>query len=660
MKKNIFIPSIHILVLFIFTLFGCSFEQRTINTSITIPTKAIQRAVNFDNDSEHYLEYTLSGALEKSEKLPITSQQLEEEDISFEINEIPLEQKLNINIEIVEYKSSQDSEELARVVLLRGNTEKILTSENEEIEVKLEVVEIPIIPPTTSEIEFSVTLLGFVETNPDATYYLEYELMANDEAEEITPIMDKIEIDQEQISTENLIPFTVKDVPLDKQILSIVNIKEYLTDEKGTPICNIVYEGDATETFSSENTSISISLLRSNVDINISFSTSDLRSAGNYDSSLVQYLEYTVTTPEDMEDIFGKVEISSELIASFTPVDVEIKDIPVGNSISFVVSITEYPNSEDSEESRELLRGVTRKVFSTNDLNVTLEYEKKYTPPVEPGEPEQPEEPVEPGEPEDLDLVLEDITTNTNFNVGDLILTNNNVIRYNENNNFVQYANFAAQAVAVIFRATEGTNEALGVGVKQTYCNWVKDSSSTGYSTNFGDKLSFTKNGNTYSGFIDGSNSWSFVCEKDDTAETNITEYTVFNFAEKYPQVYYTFNGSNLEDNINEPNYLQSTNFESNWYIPTCAECEDIYQNKAIVNSVLNALNANDANTKTDKYPTFYNPSVHLIYNEWYWTSNVSTSGEAYFFGFGDKQSYSINQVQSADDTFYVLAIRKF
>lgn len=238
------------------------------------------------------------------------------------------------------------------------------------------------------------------------------------------------------------------------------------------------------------------------------------------------------------------------------------------------------------------------------------------------------------------------ITTTYNFAIGDIIFSDNTVLPYEKSIYYdaEKWASVEKQnAIAVIFKASSGTNKALGIGVKQSESTmaWAENAwqnASKGYSTKIDNLIctpsntSETTTSNTYaenvtfSGTTSGKNSWQEICNKcDDTQDS--TKYISFYFVNNYGT-----------DSLN----LQNTqDFAKDWYMPTVAEIVEVYKNKTIINSIFLSLEQEEL-------------------KEYFWTSSQSEfsggTSQAWLFTMsnGNYQTYT------KSDKNYICVIREF
>ena len=135
-------------------------------------------------------------------------------------------------------------------------------------------------------------------------------------------------------------------------------------------------------------------------------------------------------------------------------------------------------------------------------------------------------------------------------------------------------------AFAVIASAPYGGAEGKAVGLQKSAGTlmWAP-SGTTGYSTNFTEiqatPSDHSSSGYTFSGDIDGSDNWEYICSIDpEGTKDAANNYPAFNFALTY--------GTQAG--------LTGTEYENGWYVPSVAELYDVYINKEVVQTSLNAV----------------------------------------------------------------------
>lgn len=161
------------------------------------------------------------------------------------------------------------------------------------------------------------------------------------------------------------------------------------------------------------------------------------------------------------------------------------------------------------------------------------------------------------------------------FVVGDVLLTDGTRIKA-EN---VQYGLPSGKnAFAVIVSAPYGgvTGKAIGLQ-KGSSLKWAP-SGTKGYNTNFKEIQVYNRysanSGYTFEGDLDGSDNWEYICSIDpEGTQDAATNYPIFNFANTY--------GTTAG--------LTGTDYETGWYVPSVAEVYEVYKNKVVTQTSLDA-----------------------------------------------------------------------
>ena len=164
------------------------------------------------------------------------------------------------------------------------------------------------------------------------------------------------------------------------------------------------------------------------------------------------------------------------------------------------------------------------------------------------------------------------------FSVGDILFTDGTRIKA-ENVQCGVPDSQLDKAFAVITFAPYGGGVGKAVGLQRSSddLKWAPKGT-TGYSTNFTKiqsiRRGYSSSGYTFSGDIDGSDNWEYICSIDpEGTKDAATNYPVFNFALTY--------GTQAG--------LTGTEYENGWYVPSLAELYDVYTNKEVVQTSLNA-----------------------------------------------------------------------
>ena len=163
------------------------------------------------------------------------------------------------------------------------------------------------------------------------------------------------------------------------------------------------------------------------------------------------------------------------------------------------------------------------------------------------------------------------------YSVGDILFTDGTRIKA-ENVQCGVPDSQLSKAFAVITSVSYGGGVGKAVGLQKSSSTlmWAPENT-TGYSTNF-TGIQATHSGYTiltFSGDIDGSDNWEYICSIDpEGTKDPATNYPAFNFALTY--------GTQAG--------LTETEYENGWYVPSVAELYDVYTNKEVVQTSLNAV----------------------------------------------------------------------
>lgn len=173
-------------------------------------------------------------------------------------------------------------------------------------------------------------------------------------------------------------------------------------------------------------------------------------------------------------------------------------------------------------------------------------------------------------------ITLPEIEAETNFNVGDVILKDGTLIRYEDVES--QKDNIKDKAVAVIFRAKTETAPALGVGLQQTECAWcTTDASAYNVDIQATRCMQDSTNPSSFDGLEDGG--WAIDNIVDYLKNNGYAEDLSSSLQNNYPAFYYasSYGTSNAF----------TGDYQSGWYLPTVAELYELYVSKTMVNAVL-------------------------------------------------------------------------
>ena len=198
--------------------------------------------------------------------------------------------------------------------------------------------------------------------------------------------------------------------------------------------------------------------------------------------------------------------------------------------------------------------------------------------------------------------------------VGDFVLKDGTILSKDETPE-------SGTVAAVIVRAATDDKPALGVGIvhNQNGLVWcTKDAA--GYSINI-----TALQGDTTSGYMDGSDGWKILKEACSDAASNPENYPAWNYSLTYAKT----NGL-------------TGDLETGWYLPTVAELYTIYNNKTAVDTSLSNAGGSQFGTSWYYWSCCQYPS-----------ENESASALALSHGIRVRHSKSI-------DFYYVCSVRAF
>lgn len=209
------------------------------------------------------------------------------------------------------------------------------------------------------------------------------------------------------------------------------------------------------------------------------------------------------------------------------------------------------------------------------------------------------------------------------YNVGDIILKDGKKISVGDVDSYLFDATKAIGVVALI-NIVDGVPKPKIIGLGTSYAKWAPEET-TGYTTDFtgihvdcGGSKDF---GYAFSGDLDGSDNWDYICMIDSEGTQNAeTNYPIFYLANIYGSV--------------EPLGLTGTDYETGWYIPSIAELYTVYKNKEIIQRSLSAAGG-------------------FLSEGYYWSSSQSSKYDVYYCNF--KNGYVGSQSKNYDDYVFVL-----
>ncbi|WP_252722498.1 DUF4959 domain-containing protein [Treponema medium] len=158
--------------------------------------------------------------------------------------------------------------------------------------------------------------------------------------------------------------------------------------------------------------------------------------------------------------------------------------------------------------------------------------------------------------------------------------------------------------VAIICRV-DRYGAALGIALHRSPSGlkWAKDGS-TGYNTMFKGIICTPQGSNasteTFTGDIDGSDNWDYICGIDPEGTVNAAEnYPAFHWVNQYNAAY--------------ADKLGGTNFA--WYMPSLAELCGVYRNREVINESLAKIHGLESSYADSSFG-----------NSWYWSSSLFAS----------------------------------
>ncbi len=226
----------------------------------------------------------------------------------------------------------------------------------------------------------------------------------------------------------------------------------------------------------------------------------------------------------------------------------------------------------------------------------------------------------------------------SNYSVGDVLLDDGTIIPYDSDN--LSFSDEEkAKAIGIMYGFTDYGVPAgwLGLynsadGTNSGKYKWAL-SGTTGYDKSFSDIICTPNDSSygiayaytaTFSGDIDGSDNWEYICSIDPDGTANATtNYPAFNYVN---------------------NYVASFGLKGvgalGWYMPSLAELCYIYRNKDVLDTILDTLEA-----------------VQLLDN-FYWSS--SWCADCYGAAWGILLPYNQISCYNMDNDFYVCCVRAF
>ena len=184
------------------------------------------------------------------------------------------------------------------------------------------------------------------------------------------------------------------------------------------------------------------------------------------------------------------------------------------------------------------------------------------------------------------------------YSVGDIILKDGSKIGVADVESYSTSEDDTNPPVAVV-AGYNPNGVLLGVGVKDSSesLEWAKYDT-TGYRTKFVgievDRNGNSNNGYTFTGDLDGSDNWEYICSVDpEGTKDAATNYPAFDFAANYGTTTCGFDANE--------------EFASGWYIPSIAELYEIYKNKDVLQASLSKAGG-------------------FTFSDYYWSSSQSSN----------------------------------
>ena len=216
------------------------------------------------------------------------------------------------------------------------------------------------------------------------------------------------------------------------------------------------------------------------------------------------------------------------------------------------------------------------------------------------------------------------------FNVGDILFTDGTRIKAEQAKYGVPDEKIT-QAFAIIGSVSYGGVTGVGVGVKAEN-NWWASYNSTGYNTNFeGIKVECSWEGDSYTftGDLDGSDNWEYICSVDPEGTKN---------AEKnYPAFYYA-------NTYGTTAGLTGTDYENGWYVPSVKELYDVYTNKDVIQTSLDAASGFTFGTRSYWSSSQYSSYDWYAYRVYFGDGSVYTDDKSYNYEVCVLHSFSPEQ----------------
>lgn len=204
--------------------------------------------------------------------------------------------------------------------------------------------------------------------------------------------------------------------------------------------------------------------------------------------------------------------------------------------------------------------------------------------------------------------------------VGDILFTDGTKIKA-ENVKYGVPSDMIPKAFAVVAGVKDYGTEPFVVGIKKGSSLQWAPRGTTGYNKNF-----TGMQGTRFSGDMDGSDNWEYVCSIDpEGIQDAAANYPAFNYANTYGQTA----------------GLTGTEYADGWYLPSIAELKGIYDNRHILAESLSAVGGTDT-----------------LGGSSYWSSTQSSSDGNCAYGLDFDDGYEYYASKSYDCS--VLVVQAF
>ena len=203
----------------------------------------------------------------------------------------------------------------------------------------------------------------------------------------------------------------------------------------------------------------------------------------------------------------------------------------------------------------------------------------------------------------------------SSYAVGDIILTNGTKVSVANVETYTIDENNKPIGVVAMISDIYGvpTPKVIGLQKSASSLMWAP-SGTIGYNTKFTDIIctpSETGSGAastaTFTGDTEGSDNWDYICSRDPEGTLNAaTNYPIFDFANTY--------GTTAG--------LTGTDYETGWYVPSIAELCEVYKNKEVIQTSLDAASGFTLGTSyywsSSQYASYYDNACRVYFSNGY------------------------------------------